>query len=703
MQRLRVFWSVILCLALLATMLAPIPALAATATTNIKSPFAYAPGGAQRGPETQAAQYVPGQIIIKYKNHAPAQDTLPVAAKLRKIKDLGATGAQLVSVPANQLEDTLTSLKASGAVEYATPNYLLHPAGGLSDSTLVSREWGLDNTGQLIPDVVSGTLIAGQPGVDIDLPDQSNGHGPQQTILVGLVDTGVDINHPDLKDSIWVNPKPGQYGYDGDLHGWNFIDNNGQVFDSANPIMDSHGTHIAGIIAAKTRNSVGVVGAAPKVKIVVLKFMTAYGGTLDDAILAIDYASKVGVKVINASWGDFFPQTPDGQLNPDLQPLADAIQQSHILFVAASGNNYDPGGDNLDTLPAQQGLQFYPAAFKFPNVISVAAVNNRGKLCALDTDGFNADFGVNTVDIAAPGSDIVSTFTMDPSWGGSVDAYTYNARTVCWGFGLQDIDGQSNRDDLLRRELLFLQPKRHLDDGHNDPGVLLVDDDNLQAGYPNCNQYWTKALKDLGIHYKTISVATAVYGPTLSEMTPFKVIIWQTGRDGDSNPLLTTTDENNLSAYVQQGGSLLLSGERAIDEDPVWSSQLFQVMPLQLGASLPFYNFCGLPGSNYDGFRAIADGADFGSPPALFDLFVPANQDTAQGGLTPRYAFDNGTSMSAAFVSAVGALLYSKQPQLLAERARKIMITSAKHLRDLSGKVASGGIVDASAALKSVR
>ncbi len=700
MQRLRVFWSVSLCLALLA----PIPALAATASTSIKSPFAYTAGGAQRGWKTQATQYVPGQIIVKYKSDTSAKPMPSVISKLHKLKDLGATGAQLLSVSDSQVAETIASLNASGAVEYATPNYLLHPAGGPPDDTLVAREWGLDNTGQPIPDVVSGTLIAGKPGVDIDLPDQRGDRGSKQ-ILVGLVDTGVDINHPDLKDSIWVNPKPGQYGYAGDLHGWNFIDNNGQVFDTANPIMDSHGTHLAGIIAAKTRNSVGVVGAAPNVKIVVLKFMTAYGGTLDDAILAIDYASKVGVKVINASWGDFFPQTPGGQLNPDLQPLADAIQQSHILFVAASGNNYDPGGDNLDALPVQQGLQFYPAAFKFPNVISVAAVNNRGKLCALDTDGFNANFGVNTVDLAAPGSDIVSSFTMDPSWGGSVEAYTYNARTVCWGFGLQDIDGQSNRDDLLHRELLFLQPKRDLRGlcDHNQPTVLLVDDDNSQAGYPNCNQYWTKALKDLDVSYKTISVATAAYGHTLSEMSPFRVVIWQTGRDGDSSPLLTAADENNLSAYVQQGGSLLLSGERAIDEDQDWSSQLFQVLPLQLGSALPFYNFCGLRGSSYDGFGAIADGADFGSPPVLYDLFVPANQATAQGGLTPRYAFDNGTSMSAAFVSAVGALLYSNQPQLPAERARKTLLASARRLPALSGKVASGGIVDASAALKSVR
>ena len=214
----------------------------------------------------------------------------------------------------------------------------------------------------------------------------------KQPVLVGLIDTGVDINHPDLQNSIWNNPRVGKYGYDGDYHGWNFVDNNGEVFDSANSIFDAHGTHVAGIIAAKTRNRSGVTGAAPNVKIVVLKFIGPDGyGLLSNAIAAIDYASKVGVKVINASWGGLFPlSSDDPAYDPSLQPLGDAIQASGILFVAASGNTYDGPAVNLDTLP-NQGYQFYPAGFRLPNVVTVAAVNNRGNLCTLDTDGFNAN------------------------------------------------------------------------------------------------------------------------------------------------------------------------------------------------------------------------------------------------------------------------------------------------------------------------
>ena len=161
MKRFKTFWSLALSLALLSTMLVPIATFAAPASLNVKAPFLFAAGG--KSPAVQTAQFVPGQIIVKYKSQAPLQAAQPAAVKLRKLKDLGTTGAQLLSVPSDKMSETIASLRASGQVEYATPDYILHIAGGASNDTLYSREWGLDNTGQLIPDLVSGALIAGQP------------------------------------------------------------------------------------------------------------------------------------------------------------------------------------------------------------------------------------------------------------------------------------------------------------------------------------------------------------------------------------------------------------------------------------------------------------------------------------------------------------------------------------------------------------
>jgi subtilisin family serine protease len=775
MKKPRACWPLILSLVMAGAALAPATALSASIPGNRTLPaiFSAAPKGYPGDRGSAAKHFVPGQIVLKYKSPAP-EAKLSAGASLRKLKDLGETGAQLVSVADSQLEQTVAELRASGLVEYAAPNYLLQavpletstPLASLSSDieglsgggpgqpskgnhndrrwkpsppkapgrpgadTLGDRQWALDNTGQPVPDLFSNTLVSGKRGIDINLPDGQKGRGSGKQVLVGLIDTGVDIEHPSLRNSIWVNPRVGQYGYSGDLHGWNFVDSSPVVFDSSNPLADAHGTHIAGVIAAQTRDRFGVAGAAPDARIVVLKFIGADGyGSLSDAILAIDYARQVGVKVINASWGGLFPLAPDGQLDPELQPLADAIQASSILFVTASGNSDGSFPADLDTLP-EYGYQFYPAAFDFPNVISVASVNSQGKLSTLATDGFDSCFGANTVALAAPGSNIVSTLTIDPGWGFSVqaDVYVqdavYNARIASWGFGLQDIDGQSTRTELLRRELLFLDQdlvdqkggqkhgkQKNGRGGRGGPGgdydVLLVDDDNSEAGYPDTAGYWKDALDELDIRYKLLRVPpsqdAASDGPSLSELEPYSVVIWQTGRDGESGPLLTSQDEYNLSLYVEQGGSLLLSGERAIDENPVWAEQLLQVWGFQLGIPLPFYNLSGIPSSSYDGFNGLADGVDFGSLPVLYDLFVPANPETARLGLTSRYAYSSGTSASAGYVSAVGALLYAKNPRLSAGSARRALVNSVKRLPDLRGKVSSGGMVDAEAALNYVR
>nr|WP_269438165.1 S8 family serine peptidase [Phosphitispora fastidiosa] len=218
-------------------------------------------------------------------------------------------------------------------------------------------------------------------------------------IVVAVIDTGVDINHPDIADNIWTNPGeiPGDgidndsNGYVDDINGWDFYNDDNTVFDPADE--DYHGTHVAGTMAAVANNSTGVAGVAPNVKIMPLKFIGLDGGTTSDAIEAIEYATAMGVRVSNNSWGRG-TSLPASGIDLELQ---NAINSSGQVFVAAAGNGDENNiGINNDIAPDS------PSGLNSTNIIAVAAINNGGGLASF------SNYGVTSVDIGAPGVDILS-------------------------------------------------------------------------------------------------------------------------------------------------------------------------------------------------------------------------------------------------------------------------------------------------------
>lgn len=278
-------------------------------------------------------------------------------------------------------------LGADQAVVQVQPNYK-YTISGFTNDPYSAKEWGLDNTGQKVNNQI------GQKDVDMNIPEawnQVKGKDMKE-VVVAVLDTGIDIGHPDLERHIWTNEKemngrPGidddGNGYVDDVHGWDFLNHDQTVFDS--PDNDLHGTHVAGTIAAGINDGIGVAGIAPNVKIMPLKFIGPDGGTTFDAIEAIHYAQKMGADVINSSWAG------EGGFNGDA--LEQAIAQSGILFVAAAGNE----SKNIDVRPS------YPASYKTANILSVAAVDNRGNLASF------SNYGKTSVDVAAPGVAILST------------------------------------------------------------------------------------------------------------------------------------------------------------------------------------------------------------------------------------------------------------------------------------------------------
>ena len=280
-----------------------------------------------------------------------------------------------------------------------------------------SYQWAFLNTGELrlVPSHTAAVdaAITGSPALSADGTVRSleeidmnivpawkkyDAKSGKRQVIVALIDTGVDITHPELSGSIWTNTGeiPGDgidndgNGYIDDVYGWNFYDNNAQVFTGAD---DNHGTHSAGTIAA-ARNGIGTVGICDPayVKIMVIKTLgTSSGvGTASNVVKAIRYAQANGASICNLSFGTMKYS----------EELYQAIKDSEMLFIVAAGNGDASGnGYSIDEQP------MYPASFELDNIISVANLRFDGQLDRA------SNYGVRSVDLAAPGNYILSTIT----------------------------------------------------------------------------------------------------------------------------------------------------------------------------------------------------------------------------------------------------------------------------------------------------
>jgi subtilisin family serine protease len=272
------------------------------------------------------------------------------------------------------------ALSRNPRVRYAEPNYLL-TIDAVPDDPLLGQLWGLINTGQ----------TGGTPDADIDADLAWGLTTGSQDVVVGVIDTGVDYKHPDLAANIWTNPgeipdngiDDDGNGYVDDVHGYNFI------YRTADPMDDhGHGTHVSGTIGAIGDNGIGVAGVNWHVSIMPLKFLGSDGGgDAGTAAEAVDYSVMMGAQLTSNSWGG-------GEFSQTLYDAIAAAGAHDRVFVAAAGNN----GRNTDLAP------IYPGAFDLPNIISVAATDSH------DLRASFSNYGVTTVDLGAPGVDILSTF-----------------------------------------------------------------------------------------------------------------------------------------------------------------------------------------------------------------------------------------------------------------------------------------------------
>lgn len=234
--------------------------------SSVSSPKSSSGSGIQKdgSPETSSgskigitAKYVPGEVLVKFKAGTAASKihVLHNALGATKIKEIKHIGIQHIRLPHNMnVEEAVRYYRADPDVEYTEPNYIIKRAATKPNDTYFDDLWGINNTGQ-----TGGTTDA-----DIDAPeawDITKGSG---NIIIAVIDSGVAYNHPDLSLNIWTNTgeiagnskDDDGNGYVDDIYGWDFIDNDGYPED-----YDSHGTHVAGTIAAKGNNGAGIVRA----------------------------------------------------------------------------------------------------------------------------------------------------------------------------------------------------------------------------------------------------------------------------------------------------------------------------------------------------------------------------------------------------------------------------------------------------------
>ena len=276
---------------------------------------------------------------------------------------------------------------ATSAVRSVEPDRVVTASATLPNDPSFSRLWGLNNAGQ----------TGGVSDADADAPEAWDVTTGSRSVVVAVVDSGLDVTHPDLAANIWTNPgeiagngiDDDHNGFVDDIHGWNFVDNTPNVQDGY-----GHGTHVAGVVAAAGTAGVSAAGIGWNVSLMALKFQDNTGlGFTGAAIAGIQYATMmrrdfgINVVVINNSWGG------TTGFSTMLQDAIRLAGEAGITFVAAAGNS---GADN-------DAVARYPSGYDLPNVIAVAATGSTGALA-----GFS-NYGATTVDLGAPGTAIYST------------------------------------------------------------------------------------------------------------------------------------------------------------------------------------------------------------------------------------------------------------------------------------------------------
>lgn len=616
--------------------------------TQSKSPLRVLGDFKKNSNKQTKKNYVEGEVIVKFKKSKLDVKSLIGKAQafvfekrfaLSKSDEIKNSNIQVFKSK-KSTDEMVKELKADSDVEYAQPNYIYEPTNISSNDTSKDKLWGLDNTGQTVEGdypVHTGTFPYGQ---DISAPEAWAVSEGGNNVIVAVIDSGVAYNHPDLISNMWDGStctgvdSNGNSISGGCNHGYDFENND------KTPIPDnsSHGTHIAGIIAAVKNNSKGILGVAPKAKIMALKM----NGYTTQVVKAIAFAQQNGAKVINYSWGG-----PSNDLT-----LKDAISGFSGIFVTSAGNCGD-AATYTNNGCTSQNQTLYPASFDLPNIISVAATDQNDNLANF------SNYSSVTVDVGAPGTNIYSTIADSNLLDETFESVTPPAVPTGWTKG-GTLNNWATWDF--------------------NPGHVLYGDLNLPY-ISNSNSTITSPTYNLsGVSAATFSFSARCdtqYGSTLNDYMAIQI----------------SSDGVNFSGLNLGGIWGTTNGEfnewyLDSDTDPTGGAY-YSFRDKQIPAEFLTNNF-------KFRFRWVTNSTDnYYDGCRVDDIVITKYSD----GSDERYQYDYGTSMAAPHVAGLAALIEGYNPNLTSTQVKNIILSTGDSVSALSGKTVTGKRINAYNAL----
>ena len=369
--------------------------------------------------KTGLKRYSDSEIIVKFKKDVSISRQMSAVNTMGdfKVKNLRNNMSHIKLKKGDSVENAIYRYNNNPDVEYAQPNYI-YRISAIPNDTSYGQLWGLNNTGQTISNAAYNTNNPGTAGKDMDMQKAWDMITDCSSVVVAVIDTGVNYNHEDLAVNMWDDGS-GHAGYD-------YVDDDNDPMD-----MNGHGTHCAGTIAAVGNNGTGIAGVCWSAKIMAVRVLDSSGsGYTSDIILGLNYAVAKGAKVVNFSLGG------TGYDAAFSTAIDNARTTYGVLIIAAAGNE----NENNDSVPS------YPASFSQDNIISVAALDQAYALASF------SNYGATNVDVGAPGTNIRSTvagttttITDDFNTSGSLD--WNRAGSLQWNYQLLT-DGTYDYDYL---------------------------------------------------------------------------------------------------------------------------------------------------------------------------------------------------------------------------------------------------------------
>lgn len=557
------------------------------------------------------------EFNTKFSNHLTQENVLKTSnIVVYKIKD------------GNKVEDVINELKSNPNVEDASFNYYYKPADLGTNDTYKASIWGMDNTAQTIQ-TGPFTYATGSADADIDMPEAWNVTKGSTDVIVAVIDTGVDYTNPDLANVMWDGTNcvdnNGNTISGGCTHGYEFYATSGGDVDPSPDVgtENTHGTHVAGIIGAQYNNSKGITGVGPRIKIMAIKF----GFDSASQVEAIDFATRNGAKVINASYGGTYEDSA----------VYDAIQRFQTaggIFVAAAGNS----AINNDTTP------HYPCNFDLNNIICVAATDNKDKLATF------SNYGATSVDVAAPGVDIISTVDYKYVYREIFDNLTPDGGST-WGLVTYSSGEKGIVGDL---------------DGVNNGSYT-----------NNISSYMTSGAIDLS---GSSGVSTVFHLGTYCEDSG--TIDGDGYAAGDYMSLEVSPDGSTYNEILRWNYAALEAAFGTNQEE----------LDLNLASNYLNSNF-------HYRFHWVTDSSsNTGFGCSMYRISIDSFPKDGTSG----YDFLQGTSMASPYVAGLVGYLWSASPSATYSEISNIVITTGDSLSDLSGKTVSGKRINAYSAVQAL-